>query len=213
MKNQLSKIEEYKNYNNKAIYYRVKRNKKVEIIDPSFVFELIFFEKYEMLENELKLCYIQKDKKINRMTKLNIQTLEDRFFRSLVNKDKYHTLELANELILRDDKKFFNIMYELSYIAEDENKLIKTYLFEIMYKKIGYNVYILRNLIQYFISSCNKYMNVDDEKQMKYFYENVSKLYVLIYNIKNENKLNIQSKKEMSNIKEIIYNSLKERVE
>lgn len=212
MKKQINNIELYYNFNNKPTYYRVKRNKAVEYIEPSFVFELLYFNEIELLQDELKSCYIEKEKKVYRHTNLSIEKLEDRLYRSLVNKDKYHTLELANELILRDAKKFFDIMYDLSFLAEDENKLIKTYLYELMFNNTEYNVNVLKNLIKYFTSSCNKYMLLDDESQKNYFYSNISPLYIYVYNIKskeyNRDKLNFSSEKNMSKVKETIYRLL-----
>lgn len=208
MKNLIEKMNEYIFKNEKPTYYRVKNNLTVEKIEPSFVFELIFFDEVDMAENVSKECVITKEKKMKRQTKLDTKTISDRLFRSLVNKDKYHSFFLANELMLKDKNILFDILYKLSYMAEDENKLIKTYLFEHITKNIGYREYILKNLIGYFTHSCPKYMDINDKKQMKYFYSTVSKLYVRIYNEKYEDKLDFEGSSDLSCEKKTIYNKL-----
>lgn len=205
-------IDEIKLRNNKATYYRVKKDLSVEYIEPSFVYEMIYFNNADLLNEELEKVIIEKDKKIKRRSKLDIDTLKDRLFRSLVNKDKYHTVELANELYLRDKNLLLDILYKLSFISNDENKIIKTYLFELMDIKYGYNPYILKNLIIYFTKSVNSYVDFKDKKSIEYLENNVTALYELIYNkmyyrvekykIK---KLDIKASKKMSKIKEYIY--------
>lgn len=208
MKNLIEKMDKYILKNELPTYYRVKKDLTVDIKEPSFVFELLFFGEDKMADSISKDCVLLKPKKIKRQTKLDTDTISDRLFRSLVNKDKYHCLFLANELMLRDKNILFDILYKLSYMAEDENKLIKTYLFEHITKNIGYKDYILKNLIGYFIHSCPKYMDINDKNQMKYFYSTVSKLYVKIYNEKYENKLNFEGRKNLSCAKQAIYNKL-----
>lgn len=208
MKDLINQLEKYILKNEKPTYYRVKDDLTVENIEPSFVFELIFFNEYGLANEISKDCVVKKQKAVKRKTKLLTDEISDRLFRGLVNKDKYHSFELANELMLKDKKKLFDILYKLSYIAEDENKLIKTYLFELICNNIGYKDYILKNLIGYFSYSCSKYMNLNDKKQMKYFYSTVSCLYVYIYNKKYENKLDIEGKKNISKVKKVIYNKL-----
>ncbi|VWL85743.1 hypothetical protein [Oceanivirga miroungae] len=205
-------IEKFKLRNNKATYYKVKKDLSVMYIEPSFVYEMIYFDNTDLLEKELKDVFIEKDKKIKRISHLDKDVIEDRLFRSLVNKDKYHTLELANEMYLRDKKNLFDILYKLSLISSDENKLIKTYLFELMDIKYGYNPYILKNLIVYFIKSTNSYIDFNDKKSLEFFESNVTNLYKLIYEKQNSRvekynlqKLDLKANKKMTEVKEYIY--------
>lgn len=205
-------LEAVKLSNNKATYYRVKKDLSVEYIEPSFVYEMIYFENDKLLYEELKKVYIEKDKKIKRCSHLEKDVLEDRLFRSLVNCDKYHSVELCNEMYIRDKHLLFDILYKLSCISLDENKLIKTYLFELMDKKYGYNPYILKNLVIYFIKSTNAYIDFKDEKMLDFFTKNVTSLYEYIYQKKYVDfkkygiaKLDIKPTKKMSKVKEYIY--------
>lgn len=204
--------------NNRATYYSVKNN-IVRNYEPSFVLELEYFNKKlndsridEIINSQLEFLIIEKPLKIQRQTKLKINQIEERLYRCLVNRDKYHTFKLANELMLRDKNRLYNILYSLSFIAEDENKLIKTYLFEHITENSEYNPILLYNLIKYFITSCPKYMDLNDKNQAKYFYSIITKLYILIYNRKcteyKHNKLQIDSNNELSNQKQIIYDIL-----
>ncbi|WP_067140379.1 hypothetical protein [Oceanivirga salmonicida] len=207
-------IEKYIFRNNKATYYRIKENLKVEYIEPSFVFEMIYFNNNNLLEEELKEVVIEKEKKINRYSNLKIEEIYSRLFRSLINRDKYHSVDLANELYLKDKSKLLELLYKLSYISEDENKLIKTYLFEIMCNKI-YNPYILKNVIIYFIKSCPKYIDMENKNNLEYFRKNVSKLYKYVYNKKkdllkiyNLKELDLETNKEMTKTKKYILSKL-----
>ncbi len=209
-------IEKYIYQNNKATYYRVKENLKVEYLEPSFVFEMIYFKNEKLLKEELKNTVIEKPKKIGRYSSLKIEEIYSRLFRSLVNKDKYHSIDLANELYLRDKNKFFELLYKLSFISEDENKLIKTYMFEYLMNKIDYNPYILKNVIYYFIKSYSKYIDMSDKKQISYFNDNISELYIYIYNLKkdllkqfNLEILDLKVSKEMTEIKKYLLKELK----
>ncbi len=208
------KIEKYIYRNNKATYYRVKENLEVEYIEPSFVFEMIYLNNEKLLEQELKNVVIEKPKKIGRYSSLSLEEIYSRLFRSLVNRDKYHSVDLANELYLRDKNKLFELLYKLSFISEDENKLIKTYMFELMTKK-EYNPYILKNLIVYFTKSCPKYIDINNENNLDYFRKNVSKLYKYVYNVKkdtldkfNLKKIDLEPNKEMTEIKKYILSKL-----
>lgn len=208
MKDMIEKMNEYAFLNEKPTYYRVKKDLSIEYIEPSFVLELAYFGEDNLAKIESSKCVIKKNKKIKRNTKLEKEIIVDRLFRGLINRDKYHILTLANELMLRDKNILFDILYKLSYIAEDENKLIKTYLFEYITDKVGYNEYLLKNLINYFVTSSPRYMDMNDKVQMKYFYEKVSKLYILIYNRKYETKLDIKGNDNLSDVKKIIFNKL-----
>lgn len=201
-------MEKYILKNEKDIYYRINKDLSVENIEPSFVFELIYFNEFDIAEEESKKCVKKKYKKLNRMVNLSTEIIYERLFKNLIHSNRY-CFDLANELIIRDKEKFFNLMYGLAYISEDENKLIKTYLFEIMYNDLGYREYLLKNLLDYFTHSCNKYMDITDKKQMEYFYSRVSALYVEIYNKKYKNNLEIPKETKLSKIKNIIYNKLK----
>jgi len=135
-------MEKYILKNEKDIYYRINKDLSVENIEPSFVFELIYFNEFDIAEEESKKCVKKKYKKLNRMD-------------------------------------------------------------------LGYREYLLKNLLDYFTHSCNKYMDITDKKQMEYFYSRVSALYVEIYNKKYKNKLEIPKETKLSKIKNIIYNKLK----
>ena len=55
------------------------------------------------------------------------EKLIDSFRRSILNNDSIHSVKLGNELLHRNKKEFFKILYNISLISIDENKLIKTY--------------------------------------------------------------------------------------
>lgn len=208
--------------NSKATYYRFKNN-KIENFEPSFILELNYFSKIysdsiikEAIIKEYDKLIVDKPIKLKRQANLDIKTIQDRLLRGLFNRDKYQCFKLAHELMLRDKTKLFDILYRLSFIAEDENKLIKTYLFEYITQNSEYDYLILNNLIKYFISSCPKYMDMNDTKQIKYFESIITKLYILVYNKKCDeygyDKINISGISELSYSKQVIYDILtKER--
>ncbi|WP_068268729.1 hypothetical protein [Caviibacter abscessus] len=211
-------MKEYEYRNNKATYFRIKKDMNVEIIEPSFLFELIYFDEIKLVEKQLSEIIIEKPKKIKRQANLSLDELKDRLFRALVNKDKYHCVNLANELMLRDKEALFDILYKLSFLSLDENKLIKTYLFEYLVNNVGYKDYILKNLIVYFTKSCANYVDFKNKNIKKYLEKNVTKLYEYIYT-KNINKvklyemevLDIKENIKMSVEKETIFENLVKR--
>lgn len=202
-------LKKYDFNNAKPTYYRLKLNDgivDIEYIEPSFVYELAYIyslnnedEYIKSLELELSNVIKEKEIKINRRSSMDTKKLQERVFRSLVNRTKAQTLELCNELMLRDVNLLLDILYPLSLVAEDENKLIKTYLFEILTKEVGYNPYILKNLVGYFLSSCNKYQKEQIKKS--------TKLYKHIYKLKTNKEHNSEDEK-MSLSKELIYKYL-----
>ena len=215
-------MQDYRFKNNKATYFRLKKDMQVSFIEPSFLFELIYFYNIykddkikKSIENTLKETVIEKDKKIKRSANLSLDELQDRLFRSLISNNKYQTLSLAHELMLRDKDILFDVLYRNSLLSLDENKLIKTYLFEYLMDKMGYNEYILKNLIIYFISSLYGYIDIKDENVIKYFITNTTKLYQYIYSKKKSlvkkygiKELKFENEKKMSIEKEIILENL-----
>lgn len=211
-------MKEYEYRNNKATYFRVKKDMNVEFIEPSFLFELIYFNETEMAKKQLLQVVVEKEKKIKRQANLSLDELKERLFRGLVNRDKYHVVNIANELMLRDKEALFDILYKLSFLSLDENKLIKTYLLEYMVESIGYKDYILKNVIMYFVKSSANYINLNNKNIKEFLENNVTKLYEYVYK-KNINRvksykievLNIKSNIKMSDEKEIILKHLVKR--
>lgn len=217
--NGLSSLEQfilkYKNSFEKRKYFII--NDKYEIIyrEPSFILELAsyFFENENRTEieetiiEEFTKTYVEKEKKIERMSKLNIDDLMDRFRRSLISQEKIHSLKLGNELFCRNKDLFFSILYNIALISMDSNRLIKTYYCEKitnnenLIKNIDVRNEILRNIINYFVKSENSYINYNDENSIKYFEKNrVDLLYSKIY---LENFHNIVEKYNIKNVKKI----------
>lgn len=171
-----------------------------------------------MAKKQLLQVVIEKEKKIKRQANLSLDELKDRLFRGLVNRDKYHVVNIANELMLRDKEALFDILYKLAFLSLDENKLIKTYLLEYMVESIGYKDYILKNVIMYFVKSCANYINLNNKNIKEFLENNVTKLYEYVYK-KNINRvesykievLNIKSNIKMSDEKEIILKHLVKR--
>ena len=170
-------ILDFCDFNQKNKYYKITRNGDILIKTPSYILELayIYFKGYKKskeffdFEDIVKL----KTKKISKV--------EDRFFRALFNRDGVHALSLGNELLLRDSKKFFDIAYLNAKLSKDSNRLIKLYLFEIIFNDLGLIYPIYSNLISYITSSIEGYGE----------YEEVDDLVNHIYSIKFKEKLDI----------------------
>ena len=131
-----------------------------------------------------------------------------------MNKDGIHTVRLGNELILRDGKVFFELIYKYSFISSDVNKLIKTYFFELIYKKSGYHIELLKNLINYFSSSSSEYLKFESSEYLAYFNKDkVDELYKSIYEKECEKyqikRLDLSPNIKLSPEKELIFNYLK----
>lgn len=238
-------IKKYKNKFEKRKYFLINKDYKIEKREPSFIIELanLYFEtKNEKIIKEISYefenTYVEKDKKINRMSKIEKDRLIDSFRRALVNQDKLHSVKLGNELLLRDRYEFFRILYNISLISQDCNKLVKTYFIEKVVEKVyklngeSFNKNceiikeIVKNVINYFVKSENIYLDYDSESEIQNFIENkVDKLYLKIYNnmydeivekyhVMNTSKLNFKDEKyyenmELSKSKTLLFEFLK----
>lgn len=217
------KVEKYRYRSNRDTYYKVNQDMTVVSYEPTFILELAYFSYAfnlkkidKLIEKSLLEIRAEKEKPIKRRTKIKKEILNEKLFKMLVNRRKENTVEYACELYLKDKSLLFDILYKLSFLSEDENKLIKTYLFEYICNNFSYDEFLLRNLAKYFISSCPKYMDYSNEKQLKYFSENRSSLYSYIYNKKidlvkkyNLKELKFKKTNEDNEIKKIILDLLK----
>lgn len=241
-------ILKYKNSFEKRKYFLINENYEIENREPSFIIELSYYFFQEGVKNkieeiifeEFKGTYIEKNKRIERKSKIAIEKLIDSFKRSLINQESIHSVKLGNELLYRDKFEFFKILYNISLISRDINKLIKVFFIEKIINFIfdtNNNVFkenreivdeIIKNIINYFTKSRNDYLDFKNEKNIEYFVNNeVDLLYVKIYreyfddiynkyDIKGIKKLIFKEKIEyeyekMSESKKILYNSLKKR--
>lgn len=244
-------ILEHKNHFEKRKYFILDKNFKIVRKEPSFILEMAYIycenekrekkelkeqKKEKILENiksEFEKTFLEKEKKIKRQSKIEVKKLEDSFTRSLFNRESNHALKLGNEMFYKNKKKFFEILYNFSFISADENKFIKTFFVEKMIEKIIFengekysNIRffmeeILKNVLNYFTKSQFCFLDFEDEKNIKYFLENeISILYKKIYvenfdkiiekyEIRNLKKINFEknySFEELSESKKILYN-------
>jgi hypothetical protein len=209
-------LEENKNKFEKRKYLKVDDDLMIERREPSYIIELGYiYYKYkkngslnaekkleieEIIKKESLQTYKSQEKKIERQSKIEIGLLKERFWRTLLNQDKIHSLKLGNELIIRDAQIFFELMYKYSIISNDTNKLIKTYLCEIIYNDNGYSIELIKNIINYFVKSRNDYIYYDSVEEIKHFTEErLDSLYNFIYHKIYDNK--IKNSKINENIK------------
>lgn len=238
-------IKKYKNKFEKRKYFLINKDYKIEKREPSFIIELanLYFEKKDndiikIISHEFEKTYVEKDKKLDRMSKFEKSKLIESFRRALINQDKIHSVKLGNELLLRDRHEFFRILYNISLISQDCNKLVKTYFIEKVVEKVyklngeSFNKNceiikeIVKNVINYFVKSENIYLDYDSESEIQNFIENkVDKLYMKIYNkiydeiikkydIINVSKLQLKNEeyynnKELSKSKALLFEFLK----
>ena len=178
-------ILDFCDFNQKNKYYKITRNGDILIKTPSYILELAYI--YVKGYKKSKECFDWEDivklktKKISRHSSLEILKVEDRFFRALFNRDGVHALSLGNELLLRDSQRFFDIVYLNAKLSRDPNRLIKIYLFEMIFNDLGLIYPIYSNLISYITSSIEGYGE----------YEEVDDLVNHIYSIKFKEKLDI----------------------
>ncbi len=173
----------------KRKYFKINMNLETVEKEPSWVLELAFLyyetkndEIIKLINENFKECFKDKVKKIDRLSKYSIEEIKNKFWRALMNKDGIHTVRLGNELILRDEKVFFELIYKYSFISSDINKLIKTYFFELIYKKSGYHIELLKNLLNYFSNSNAEFIKSDSKEYLDYFNKyKVNELYKIIY--------------------------------
>ena len=218
-------LEENKNKFEKRKYLKVNDDKMIETREPSYIIELGYiyykYKKNGSLNDEKKLeieeiikkeslqTYKSQEKKIERQSKIEIELLKERFWRTLLNQDKIHSLKLGNELVIRDAQIFFELMYKYSIISKDTNKLIKTYLCEIIYNDNGYSIELIKNIINYFVKSRNDYIYYDSVKEIKHFTEErLDSLYNFIYHKIYDNK--IKNSKINENVKLELAKNLQE---
>mgnify|MGYP003390436428 CR=1 FL=1 len=216
-------LEENKNKFEKRKYLKVNDDLMIERREPSYIIELGYiyykYKKNGSLNDEKKLeieeiikkeslqTYKSQEKKIERQSKIEIELLKERFWRTLLNQDKIHSLKLGNELVIRDAQIFFELMYKYSIISKDTNKLIKTYLCEIIYN--GYSIELIKNIINYFVKSRNDYIYYDSVKEIKHFTEErLDSLYNFIYHKIYDNK--IKNSKINENVKLELAKNLQE---
>ena len=218
-------LEENKNKFEKRKYLKVNDDLMIERREPSYIIELGYiyykYKKNGSLNDEKKLeieeiikkeslqTYKSQEKKIERQSKIEIELLKERFWRTLLNQDKIHSLKLGNELVIRDAQIFFELMYKYSIISKDTNKLIKTYLCEIIYNDNGYSIELIKNIINYFVKSRNDYIYYDSVKEIKHFTEErLDSLYNFIYHKIYDNK--IKNSKIKENVKLELAKNLQE---
>ena len=113
-------ILKYKNCFSKKKYFTVDKNFKIIRKEPSFILELanIYYSGTEnkdeeierILEKEFSETYKEKEKRIDRMSKIEFSKLKDSYRRALINASAEHSVKLGNELMYRDKKVFFEIM-------------------------------------------------------------------------------------------------------
>ena len=221
-------ILKYKNHFEKRKYFQLGKNFKITTKEPSFILELgyIYFsenEKNEKNENIKQIIskqfletFKEKDKKIERLSKVELPKLIDGFRRSIFNKESIYAVKLGNELLYRDKDKFFEILYNYSLISTDTNKLVKTFFTKKMIEKIEtengskFNEIrdkideIIKNIINYFTKSDSTFLNFENVENLNYFVENqADELYKKIY-VENYDK--IMEKYNIQNVEKIEFN-------
>ena len=180
-------ILKYKNNFEKRKYFQLDKNFKITAKEPSFILELgyIYFSKNEKNENVKQIIseqfletFKEKDKKIERLSKVELPKLIDGFRRRI------YAVKLGNELLYRNKDKFFEILYNYSLISTDTNKLVKTFFAEKMIEKVEtengskFNEIrdkideIIKNVINYFIKSDSAFLNFENVENLNYFVEN-----------------------------------------
>ena len=208
-------ILKYKNNFEKRKYFQLDKNFKITAKEPSFILELgyIYFSKNEKNENVKQIIskqfletFREKDKKIERLSKVELPKLIDGFRRSIFNKESIYAVKLGNELLYRDKDKFFEILYNYSLISTDTNKLVKTFFAEKMIEKVEtengskFNEIrdkideIIKNIINYFIKSDSAFLNFENV-------ENYDKI-VEKYNIQNVKKIEFSKNYDFENLSE-----------
>ena len=216
-------ILKYKNCFSKKKYFTVDKNFKIIRKEPSFILELanIYYsetgnkdeEIERILEKEFSETYKEKEKRIDRMSKIEFSKLKDSYRRALINASAEHSVKLGNELMYRDKKVFFEIMYNFAFVSCDCNKLIKAYFTEKILDETDENEEgsfsanrifrdeIIKNIINYFIKSDREFLDYENESDIKYFMENkVDLLYKKIYTEKYDE---IVKKYDIKNIRKI----------
>ena len=117
-------ILKYKNNFEKRKYFRLDKNFKITAKEPSFILELgyIYFSKNEKNENVKQIIskqflktFKEKDKKIERLSKVELPKLIDGFRRSIFNKESIYAVKLGNELLYRNKDKFFCKVHQLDF--------------------------------------------------------------------------------------------------
>ena len=199
----------------------------------------IYFAENKENENIKKIVggqfletFKKKEKKIERLSKIEMSKLVDGFRRSIFNKESVFTVKLGNELLYRDKGKFFEILYNYSLISMDVNKFVKTFFAERMIEKIKiennskFNEIrdkideIIKNILNYFTKSDLTFLNFENVENLNYFVENhVDELYKKIYvenfdkivekyNVKNVEKIKFDKNynfEDLSESKKILY--------
>ena len=218
-------ILKYKNNFEKQKYFQLDKNFKITDKEPSFILELayIYFCENEKNENIKQIIseqfletFKEKNKKIERLSKVELSKLIDGFRRSIFNKESIYAVKLGNELLHRDKNKFFEILYNYSLISTDTNKLVKTFFAEKMIEKIEtengskFNEIrdkideIIKNIINYFTKSDLTFLNFENVENLNYFVENqADELYKKIY-VENYDK--IMEKYNIQNVEKIEFN-------
>ena len=218
-------ILKYKNRFEKRKYFQLDKNFKIIKKEPSFILELAYIYCTENCEStdiekivkkEFLETYKEKDKKIERLSKIEFSKLVDGFRRSVFNRESIYAVKLGNELLYRDKNKFFEILYNFSLISTDSNKLVKTFFLEKMIKKIEIENELkfteirdkidemIKNILNYFTKSDLTFLNFENVENLKYFVENqVDELYKKIY-VENYDK--IVEKYNIQNVEKIEFN-------
>lgn len=116
-------------YINKKSYLKIKED-KIEYLKANLSLALISIiesveNKEEILklifENNLELKEKKIIKKIDRLTKFDINKIEKNFFKTFLKNEEEHALRYANEFYLRDENLFWENIFFYSLINETES--------------------------------------------------------------------------------------------
>ncbi|WP_064612500.1 hypothetical protein [Streptobacillus moniliformis] len=190
-------LDDFKNFNEKSKYFKIDMNANILIKEPSYILEygyMYYVKGFKDVNNvfDLKDIYLRKEKKIKRHSSIEKEKLKESFFRAIFNRDEIHSLSLSNELIRRDSKMFFDILYLNAKLSDDANRLIKIYLFEKIFEDIGLSIPFLRNLIGYICKSKEGYGN---KKEVDKLYS-----YILKNRFNEEIEVNVNKMNENNTI-------------
>ena len=201
-------LSEYANFYDRRTYFKVNENGDIfqKTYNPITLLYLFCDDEKKLADYLFKYSYAEEKqniKKIDRASNLDIESLKKNLMKTLTNSHLDFSKIFAKELFLRDEKAFFELMYNFSFMGNPKDlKVLFVYALEEIFNQINYDENIFYTIIAYltkFRDDYFTYMDMEvDENNLSFDSSNYSddkKIYLNIlgkvlnkYKLKNESK-------------------------
>ena len=202
-------LSDYANFYDRRTYFKVNENGDIfqKTYNPITLLYLFCDDEKKLADYLFKYSYAEEKqniKKIDRASNLDVKTLKKNLMNTLTNSHLDFSKIFAKELFLRDEKAFFELMYNFSFMGNPKDlKVLFVYALEEIFNQIDYDENIFYTISAYltkFRDDYSVYMNSTDDNikfdienynEDKKIYLNIAEKIFARYNLRNENKFKV----------------------